>query len=147
MTAVRAMTTVAAGAVIAAAASAVIGTGAASAATGVSSTTVYTLAGQGLCAGELDASLGHYPDQVDLQAGGVLIGVGPCSLDVDFVFTSRADGHTTTFTRHLSGPGPVGLPGRDVVSPGKPGVYDVTVKPRAPFVGGQKLTIDTVYRG
>ncbi|GAA1458634.1 hypothetical protein [Williamsia maris] len=146
MTAARTATTIA-GTFIAIAATATIGTGTASAATGITSTTVYTLASQGFCAGELDASLGHYPDQVDLQAGGVLVGVAPCSLDVDFVFTSRADGHVTTFTRHLTGPGPVGLPGRDVVSPGKPGVYDVTVKPRAQFVGGQKLTIDTEYRG
>ncbi len=108
---------------------------------------MYTLASTGACAGTLTAGVSHYPNEADLFANGTLHGVGSCSRDVDFVFTSRADGHTATFTRHFSGPGFIGLPGADIVAPGAPGVYDVTVSPRAPHLGGQRLTIDTVYRG
>ena len=124
-----------------------LGTGVAAADDGNTRTTLYTLASTGTCAGTLTAGVSHYPNEADLVASGTLYGVGSCSLDIDFVFTSRADGHTATFTRHFSGPGFIGLPGADIVSPGAPGVYDVTVSPRAPHLGGQRLTIDTVYRG
>ncbi|MGC4935971.1 hypothetical protein ACLQ3C_20075 [Gordonia sp. DT30] len=126
---------------------ATLGTGTAAAQDGVTSTTLYTLSSTGACAGTLTASVDHYPDEADLIAGGTLSGAAPCTLDVDFVFTSRADGHSTTFSRHFAGPGTFGLPGADVVSPGAPGVYDVAVKPHAAYLGGQTLTIDTTYHG
>ena len=135
-------------AAIAAVTATAVGAGAAAAAPAdTASSTFYTLATSGFCAGTFTASLGHYPGEVDLGGSGSLYGVAPCSLDVDYKFVSRADKHVTTFTRHLTGPGPISLPGADIVSPGKEGVYDVTITPRAPHVGGQTLTIDTTYRG
>ncbi|GGF18592.1 hypothetical protein [Williamsia phyllosphaerae] len=130
---------------LAAIAATALGTGTAAADTAANSP-IYTLATNGACAGTFTSGLGHYPGQVDLGAQGYLVGVGPCSLGIDFVFTSRADGHVATFTRHLSGPGAIGLAGKDVVSPGKSGVYDVTVEPRAQFIGKQSFTFDTTYR-
>lgn len=125
-----------------------VGAGTASAAPAETTDNVfYTLATSGFCAGTFTASLDHYPGQVDLIGQGFLIGITPCSLDVDFTFTSRADKHVTTITRHFGGPGAIGLAGKDIVDPGPEGVYDVTITPRARHIGGEPLTIDTTYRG
>ncbi|KQR99708.1 hypothetical protein ASG12_02655 [Williamsia sp. Leaf354] len=123
-----------------------LGAGVAAAAPAPATSTIYTLATSGFCAGSITAGVGNYPGQADIGFSGNLIGVGPCSITVDFVFRGRADGHVSTFTRTSRGPGFVGNPGRDIVSPGKEGVYDVTITPRGQHVGSQKAVIDTTYR-
>lgn len=135
-----------AGAAATAVAAATLGAGPSSAADGKTQTTLYTLA-NGPCAGTVDVGVGRYPSQAVLFLQSNLLGVGPCSVDLTYTFTPRAGGPSKKFTRHIVGPGVWGT-SRDIVSPGKPGIYDVTVSTNAPSVGATKMTIDIQpYRG
>jgi len=124
----------------AAAAALVVSTGTASAADGNTKTTIYTLANPGICGGIIDAGVGHYPGSAALGLTGVLVGVGPCSVQLTFNFKRQGDGAVASYTRTLNGPGPVGT-SKDVVGPGI-GIWDVTVTSNAPSFGAQPMLLD-----
>ena len=130
----------------AAAAALLVSAGTASAADGNTKTTIYTLANPGLCAGVIDAGVGHYPSSAVLGLTGMLYGVGPCSVELTFHFKRQGDGLTVDYKRTLNGPGAVGT-SKDVVGPGI-GIWDVTVTSNAASFGAQPMTIDVPqYQG
>ncbi|MBJ8339153.1 hypothetical protein JGU71_09665 [Antrihabitans sp. YC3-6] len=124
----------------AAAATLVLSAGTASAADGNTQTTIYTLANPGICAGIIDAGVGHYPDSAALGLTGMLYGVGPCSVELTFHFKRQGDGVTADYTRKLNGPGAVGT-SKDIVQPGI-GIWDVTVTSNGASFGAQPMKID-----
>ncbi|MFW0786445.1 hypothetical protein AAFP35_18260 [Gordonia sp. CPCC 206044] len=125
----------------AAVAAGILGSAPAHAADGNTKTTLYTLAGSGACAGQIDVGVGHYPGQATLFLGSTLYGVGSCSVDLTYTFTPRNGGPAKSFTRHIPGPGFFST-SKDVVSPGPADIYDVTVSTNAPHTGAQPMTID-----
>ncbi len=124
----------------AAAVALVVSAGTDAAADGNTKSTIYTLANPGICAGVIDAGVGHYPSSAVLGLTGMLYGVGPCSVELTFHFKRQSDGVTVNYARTLKGPGAVGT-SKDVVGPGI-GIWDVTVTSNGASFGAQPMTID-----